>query len=175
MSASYVLPRTACCGCRRAPRVLMASSLVYVLVALCRAPLPALEAQGLGPLDLGSADQSVGSCWHAGSFALHRRRGKLAPNSLACPCARAVLVCLPEPTPRHVQCLFGPILVESIRKLQYYVSREDEEAYFHLWRYIGHLIGVDPEMIPRDYVDCVKLACAIREHQCRLSVACGGR
>jgi len=36
-------------------------------------------------------------------------------------------------------------------------SRRDREAIFHLWRYVAHLVGVHPDLIPADQHDMMRL------------------
>lgn len=43
--------------------------------------------------------------------------------------------------------------------------REDQEAYLHVWKVIGHIIGVRQELMPADVDDAYSLAMAIFEQQ----------
>ena len=43
---------------------------------------------------------------------------------------------------------FSTNVVETIQRMTGRLTRADEEAYLHLWRYIGHLIGVREEFNP---------------------------
>ncbi|MGV9665625.1 oxygenase MpaB family protein [Nocardia niigatensis] len=36
-------------------------------------------------------------------------------------------------------------------------SRKEKAAVYHLWRYVGHLIGLDPEILPADETDTWRL------------------
>lgn len=36
-------------------------------------------------------------------------------------------------------------------------SRRDREAIFHLWRYVGHLVGIHPDLIPANENDAIRL------------------
>ncbi|WP_433593053.1 oxygenase MpaB family protein [Nocardia sp. CA-145437] len=36
-------------------------------------------------------------------------------------------------------------------------SRKEKAAVYHLWRYVGHLIGLDPEVVPADETDTWRL------------------
>lgn len=38
-----------------------------------------------------------------------------------------------------------------------YFSRRDREAIFHLWRYVGHLVGIHPNLIPANEDDAIRL------------------
>ncbi|WP_437586652.1 oxygenase MpaB family protein [Sorangium sp. So ce1000] len=42
---------------------------------------------------------------------------------------------------------------------------EEEDAYFHCWRLIGHFMGIDPVLLPRDLDDGQQLWDAILERQ----------
>jgi hypothetical protein len=44
--------------------------------------------------------------------------------------------------------LFSVIVLEGLRQLGMRIARRDAEAYVHLWRWSGWLMGVDPELLP---------------------------
>ena len=44
--------------------------------------------------------------------------------------------------------LFSLITLEGLRILGLHITVEEADAYMHLWRYVGHLIGVAPELLP---------------------------
>lgn len=44
--------------------------------------------------------------------------------------------------------LFSVVLIDGLRQLGCNVSAADSDDYMHLWRYVGWLIGVDPELLP---------------------------
>lgn len=44
--------------------------------------------------------------------------------------------------------LFSLVLAEGLDTLGVRVDREEAEEYTHLWRYAGHLMGVDDELLP---------------------------
>jgi hypothetical protein len=44
--------------------------------------------------------------------------------------------------------LFSVTLLDGLRILGMHVPPEDAEAYMQLWRYSGHLMGIDPEIQP---------------------------
>jgi hypothetical protein len=54
--------------------------------------------------------------------------------------------------------LFSLSVLEGLRTLGVRISRDDAERYMQLWRYIGHLIGVDPELQPASECDARRLA-----------------
>ena len=61
--------------------------------------------------------------------------------------------------------LFSAVLLDGLRKLGVHVSREDGDAYMHLWRYSAHLIGVAPELVPSSEEDALRLALLIQSTQ----------
>lgn len=42
--------------------------------------------------------------------------------------------------------LFSYVVLSALRKLGMPISAREGEHYMHLWRWVGHLIGVDPEL-----------------------------
>jgi hypothetical protein len=44
--------------------------------------------------------------------------------------------------------LFSAVLLEGLEQLGVRIPREDADAYMHLWRYSGYLMGIDPELLP---------------------------
>jgi hypothetical protein len=44
--------------------------------------------------------------------------------------------------------LFSVVVLEGLRQLGVRVAASDAEAYMHLWRWSGWLMGVDPELLP---------------------------
>jgi cytochrome P450 len=45
-------------------------------------------------------------------------------------------------------CLFSHLNVRSLRRLGHWISPDDELAHHHLWRYVGHLMGIDGGLLP---------------------------
>lgn len=58
--------------------------------------------------------------------------------------------------------LFSIVVVEGLRRLGVPVSREDAEAYIHLWRWMGRLSGVDPELLPKSMDEARSLGELVR-------------
>ncbi|MCA9587786.1 MAG: DUF2236 domain-containing protein [Myxococcales bacterium] len=54
--------------------------------------------------------------------------------------------------------LFSLVLVDGLRTLGMTIPPEEAEAYMHLWRWAGWLIGVDPELLPTSELDAARLA-----------------
>ncbi len=63
--------------------------------------------------------------------------------------------------------LFSLAVLEGLRQLGGRVSSDEADAYMHLWRYSGHLIGVDPELSPTSESDASRLADLITATQGR--------
>lgn len=53
--------------------------------------------------------------------------------------------------------LFSQITVEGLRILGLHITAEEGDDYMHLWRYVGHLIGVAPELVPTSEREAVRL------------------
>ncbi len=55
-----------------------------------------------------------------------------------------------EPINQHdmagTQLLFSIAVLEGLRSFGFRIPTEESESYMHLWRYVGRLIGVDPEI-----------------------------
>ncbi len=53
--------------------------------------------------------------------------------------------------------LFSVSIVDGLRKLGMAVSAEEAERYVHLWRWVGRVIGVDPDILPASEADAMRL------------------
>jgi hypothetical protein len=53
--------------------------------------------------------------------------------------------------------LFSTVLVEGLRTLGVRIDDEEAEAYHHLWRYAGHLMGVDSALLPTSVRDAARV------------------
>jgi hypothetical protein len=53
--------------------------------------------------------------------------------------------------------LFSVIVLEGLRQLGMRIPREEAEAYVHLWRWSGWLMGVDPELLPATEAEGIRL------------------
>lgn len=49
--------------------------------------------------------------------------------------------------------LFGYINLRNLRRLGISFSSEDEEAFMHLWRYVGWVLGIHDDMLPQSLAD----------------------
>jgi hypothetical protein len=53
--------------------------------------------------------------------------------------------------------LFSTIVLEGLRQLGMRIPGAEAEAYIHLWRWSGWLMGVDPELVPATEAEGVRL------------------
>jgi ER-bound oxygenase mpaB/B'/Rubber oxygenase, catalytic domain len=53
--------------------------------------------------------------------------------------------------------LFSVIVLQGLRQLGMRIAWRDAEAYVHLWRWSGWLMGVDPELLPATEAEGVRL------------------
>lgn len=58
--------------------------------------------------------------------------------------------------------LFSQVFVDAIRKLGVEVTHEEADDYQHLFRWVGELIGVAPELLPATHAEAARLAEFIR-------------
>jgi hypothetical protein len=54
--------------------------------------------------------------------------------------------------------LFSVAMIDGLRKLGVRIDAEEGEKYLHLWRWVGTVIGVDPELQPVSEPDAMRLA-----------------
>ncbi|HVE86195.1 MAG TPA: oxygenase MpaB family protein [Myxococcales bacterium] len=60
---------------------------------------------------------------------------------------------------------FAWIGLDGLEKLGVEVPAADREAYLHCWNVAGHLLGIRPELLPRDVRQAEGLALAVARHQ----------
>ena len=60
---------------------------------------------------------------------------------------------------------FSTVVLDSLKKLDITLSRDEEEAYFHAWRVVGDIMGVLPELNPSQVADGRALIEAIATRQ----------
>jgi hypothetical protein len=53
--------------------------------------------------------------------------------------------------------LFSVVVIDGLRLLGFDVSHEEAERYQQLWRYVGRVIGCDPELTPASVVEARQL------------------
>jgi len=51
---------------------------------------------------------------------------------------------------------FSLVFMQGLRKLGIIISEEEEKGVFHLWKYIGYLLGIPPEYLPDDKKDATE-------------------
>ncbi|HKP96022.1 MAG TPA: oxygenase MpaB family protein [Fibrobacteria bacterium] len=63
---------------------------------------------------------------------------------------------------------FSTVTLDGVRAMGLSVSRKDAEAYLHAWEVIGHILGIDPRLYPRDTANARFLWKAVaRRNFCR--------
>jgi len=65
---------------------------------------------------------------------------------------------------------FSSLIFEGLSVLGIELEPYEKEAYMHCWRVIGHLVGLDDDLIPKNSADAVKLGNRILEHQMEKSL-----
>jgi hypothetical protein len=55
--------------------------------------------------------------------------------------------------------------MDGLRRLGYALTDEEAGAYLHTWNVVGHILGLRPEMLVRDYADAAALIARISERQ----------
>ena len=61
--------------------------------------------------------------------------------------------------------IFGYLNLRSLRRLGIVLSQPDAEAYVHMWRYAGHVLGIAGELLPRSLADQEEFMLAAMLHQ----------
>jgi hypothetical protein len=64
---------------------------------------------------------------------------------------------------------FSYAVVVGMEKLGCTLSKREQDAYFHCWRVVGHVMGLDPAVLPEDMEDCAALAQAVQRRHFRAS------
>jgi hypothetical protein len=49
--------------------------------------------------------------------------------------------------------LFSLVVLEGLRRFGFRVEHDEAERYMHLWRYVGFVMGVDPELLPASQLE----------------------
>lgn len=60
---------------------------------------------------------------------------------------------------------FSALVLEGLEMIGVKFDDIERESYIHCWRVIGHIMGVDPELIPVNSKDALALGHAIIDHQ----------
>ncbi|MDC3954702.1 oxygenase MpaB family protein [Polyangium jinanense] len=53
--------------------------------------------------------------------------------------------------------LFSAVFVIGLRALGHIITRREADALVHFWRYVGYLMGIRLDMLPRDFEEACKL------------------
>ncbi len=53
--------------------------------------------------------------------------------------------------------LFSVAIMDGLRKLGVRIDTDEGERYMHLWRWVGHVIGVDSQLLPASEPDATRL------------------
>lgn len=54
--------------------------------------------------------------------------------------------------------LFSNVFIDGIRRFGVHVSADEADDYQHLFRWVGELIGVEPELLPGTHAEAMRLA-----------------
>jgi hypothetical protein len=64
---------------------------------------------------------------------------------------------------------FSYAVLVGLEKLGGTLSPREQEAYLHCWKVVGHVMGLEPDVLPEDMVDCAALAEVIQRRHFRAS------
>ena len=60
---------------------------------------------------------------------------------------------------------FSALVIEGLGQLGIELTEEEQEAYSHIWQVVGHIIGLDEDLIPPNAAEGLKLGYAIFDQQ----------
>jgi len=60
---------------------------------------------------------------------------------------------------------FSWVTLDGLRRMGIALSAEESEAYLHVWRVVGHVLGIREDMLPVDMADAEALTHAIQRRQ----------
>ena len=60
---------------------------------------------------------------------------------------------------------FGVVIIDGLEKLGITLTPEQREAYLHLWRVVGSMMGIDDDLLSEDETECRALMQAILDQQ----------
>ena len=69
---------------------------------------------------------------------------------------------------------FSLVALRAMRRLGLPITAPEREDYWHLWRVVGHLLGVRGELLPRDHGDASRLLDRMMDHMTAPSAAAMG-
>ena len=64
---------------------------------------------------------------------------------------------------------FSALILEGFETLEIELTEIEKEAYMHCWLVIGHIVGLDQDLIPHNYADGLKLGHTILRNQTKES------
>jgi hypothetical protein len=64
---------------------------------------------------------------------------------------------------------FSSVVLLSLKKLGCDFTPIEERAYLHAWRVVGHILGIDPQLMPESPADSLALKAAIERRHFRAS------
>ena len=66
---------------------------------------------------------------------------------------------------------FGPVILKGLERLNVKLRSDQRAAYMHCWKVVGHMMGIDEQLLPDTYEEGQELATRILEHQAASSEA----
>ena len=66
---------------------------------------------------------------------------------------------------------FGPVIINGLTKLNVKLSEQQQDAYMHCWKVVGHFMGIEHALLPDTYQEGFDLASQILKHQAASSEA----
>lgn len=60
---------------------------------------------------------------------------------------------------------FSALVLEGLQRLNVRLTDLEKEAYMHCWRVIGHIMGLDDDLLPNNATDALALGHAVMNHQ----------
>ncbi|GAB89266.1 oxygenase MpaB family protein [Gordonia rhizosphera] len=64
---------------------------------------------------------------------------------------------IPQPYMAFTMAEFGHIALDAMARLGVRFSEDELDAIYHLWRYVGHVIGMEPDLNPVDAADHIRI------------------
>lgn len=60
---------------------------------------------------------------------------------------------------------FAALILKGLEQLNITLSKDQQDAYMHCWRIVGHVMGVNEDLIPKDYAEGWELGITIMKNQ----------
>ncbi len=119
--------------------------------------LDVLSPNGVGPAGHGIRAAQKVRLMHAAIRHLIRATGSWPEGELGVP------ICQEDLLATHLS--FSHVVVEGLQQFGVKLTPAEIEDYFHIWRVVGELLGIRPEVIPNTSSDAHDLATAIARRQ----------